>query len=52
MTVLDNLLTESGERKRLAREARACVERQVGALDRTIAVLERYLPATTGAGNA
>jgi 3-deoxy-D-manno-octulosonic-acid transferase len=43
------LLADAGERERLAREARACVERQVGALDRTIAALSPYIDADTGA---
>lgn len=43
------LLAEKGERDRLAREARACVERQAGALDRTMAALEPYLPARSDA---
>jgi len=47
------LLADAGERERLAREARACVERQVGALDRTIAALSPYIAtATDGAGKA
>ncbi|HSM39372.1 MAG TPA: 3-deoxy-D-manno-octulosonic acid transferase [Afifellaceae bacterium] len=42
---LARLLADQGERDRLAREARACVERQAGALDRTMAALAPYLPA-------
>lgn len=33
------LLADQGERDRLAREARACVERQSGALERTMTAL-------------
>ncbi len=50
--ILDRLLSDEGERKRLAREARACVERQVGALERTIAVIEPLLGNSDGAGDA
>ena len=47
------LLADAGERQRLAREARACVERQVGALDRTIAALTPFLKsAPDGTGKA
>jgi 3-deoxy-D-manno-octulosonic-acid transferase len=50
------LLADKGERERLAREARACVERQVGALERTISALAPYLAVEPegkeGAGNA
>jgi 3-deoxy-D-manno-octulosonic-acid transferase len=37
------LMEDRGERERLAREARACVERFTGALDRTLAALEPCL---------
>ena len=46
---LARLLADQGERDRLAREARACVERQAGALDRTMAALDPYLPARSDA---
>ncbi len=37
------LIEDPGERDRLARDARACVERFTGALDRTLDALEPYL---------
>lgn len=50
------LLADQGERDRLAREARACVERQSGALERTMTALAPYLGegvrSPHGAGNA
>ncbi len=39
------LIEDSGERDRLGHEARACVGRLTGALDRTIAALEPYMAA-------
>ncbi|MGH6923404.1 MAG: 3-deoxy-D-manno-octulosonic acid transferase [Propylenella sp.] len=44
---LRHLLQDAGERERLSRQARACVERFTGALDRTIEALQPYL-ATLG----
>jgi 3-deoxy-D-manno-octulosonic-acid transferase len=38
-----DLIEHPRERERLAREARACVERFTGALDRTLEALEPYL---------
>jgi hypothetical protein len=42
-TALTSLLADEAERQRLAREARACVERFTGALDRTLAALQPFL---------
>ena len=41
--VLKRLIDDEHERRRLAREARACVERFTGALDRTLEALDPYL---------
>jgi len=46
------LLADGDERQRLAREARACVERQVGALDRTMTAISRYLEKAGGGGDS
>jgi 3-deoxy-D-manno-octulosonic-acid transferase len=54
---LMRLLADDAERKRLAREAHACVERFTGALDRTLAALQPFLErleqrkTATGTGN-
>ncbi len=40
---LARLLADDAERRRLAREASACVERFTGALDRTLAALQPFL---------
>jgi 3-deoxy-D-manno-octulosonic-acid transferase len=46
------LIENPDERDRLAREARACVERFTGALDRTLQALEPYLASSTGPDHA
>ncbi len=43
-----DLLADADERHRLAREARACVDRQAGALDRTMALLSPFIGKTGG----
>jgi hypothetical protein len=42
------LIDDCGERTRLARAARACVDSGVGALDRTLDVLDPYLTPLAG----
>jgi 3-deoxy-D-manno-octulosonic-acid transferase len=41
--VVKRLIQNPGERERLSRNARACVDKLAGALDRTVAALEPYL---------
>jgi 3-deoxy-D-manno-octulosonic-acid transferase len=46
------LATDPAERERMAREARACVERFTGALERTLEALQPYLKTLSDEDNA